>query len=110
MSPTPTNRPAIWKYLCNLATPNFGPWLVTGDLNEIVNKEGGFLVNDGLLWSLDLPSVGGGGNFTWHRNSRGQRSIARKLDRGLANLAWENTFPHAFVEVLCRLHSYYNPY
>lgn len=35
--------------------------------------------------------------------------MAKKLDRGLANLQWRMIFPDAFIEVLCRLHSDHNP-
>lgn len=35
--------------------------------------------------------------------------MAKKLDRGLANLQWRLKFPEAFIEVLCRLHSDHNP-
>lgn len=50
-----------------------------------------------------------GGRFTWHRNCRGNRVVAKKLDRGLANLQWRLEFPEAYVEVLSRLHSDHNP-
>jgi hypothetical protein len=33
----------------------------------------------------------------------------KKLDRGIANVEWRLSFPEAFVEVLCRLHSDHNP-
>lgn len=56
---------------------------------------------------VDLYTVGG--RFTWHRNCRGNRSIAKKLDRGLANLQCRLDFSEAFVEVLCHLHSDHNP-
>lgn len=56
---------------------------------------------------LDLPSTGG--FFTWHRNCKGHRAIARKLDRALANPSWSSSFPLGFLEILCRLHSDHNP-
>lgn len=56
---------------------------------------------------LDLPTTGG--RFTWHRTCRGERYVAKKLDRGMANMAWRLNFPKAFVEVLCRSRSDHNP-
>lgn len=73
-----------------------GSWLLIGDFNEIISpgeqRGGNFHQNraDGLLSVMDncnlidLNSVGG--KFTWHRNCRGQRSISKKLDRGMANM------------------------
>lgn len=55
---------------------------------------------------LELNTVGG--HLTWHR-TQGYRRMAKKLDRGLANLCWRLKFPEAYFEVLCRLHSDHNP-
>jgi hypothetical protein len=56
---------------------------------------------------INLTAVGG--RFTWHRNNNGLKILSKKLDRGLANVAWLLDFPEAFVEVLCRRHSDHNP-
>ena len=56
---------------------------------------------------LDLTTISG--RFTWHRNNNGIHILSKKLDRGLANIDWRMSFPEAFVEVLCRLHSDHNP-
>lgn len=56
---------------------------------------------------LDLSTTGG--RFTWHRNQNGIRILSKTLDRSLANVDWRITFPEAFVEVLCKLHSDHNP-
>jgi len=63
-----------------------------------------FLDNCNLL---NLTTIGG--SFTWHCNNNGLCILSKKLDRGLANVAWRLAFPEAFVEVLCRLHSDHNP-
>lgn len=47
----------------------------------------------------DLNTIGG--KFTWHCHRRGQRPIAKKLDRALAK---QLAFPEAIFEVLCRHH------
>lgn len=56
---------------------------------------------------LDLPTTRG--KFTWHRTCTGQRRIAKKLDRCIANLDMRLQFPEAFVEVLYRSRSDHNP-
>lgn len=35
--------------------------------------------------------------------------MAKRLERGLANLQWHLAFLEAFIEVLCRFHSDHNP-
>ncbi|PNX92520.1 ribonuclease H, partial [Trifolium pratense] len=96
-----------------------GPWCIMGDFNEIIapgeQRGGNFHPNRAAGLSsvmnhcnlLDLNSVGG--KFTWHRNCRGQRSISKKLDRGMANVTWRLNFPEAFLETLCRVNSDHNP-
>jgi hypothetical protein len=56
---------------------------------------------------LDITTLGG--RFTWHRNNNGLRILSKKLDRGLANVAWRLAFPEAFVDIICRMHSDHNP-
>ncbi|PNX93226.1 ribonuclease H, partial [Trifolium pratense] len=118
-SPTPSTRVNFWHYLCHLNSTISGAWLLMGDFNEIIapgeQRGGNFHQNraDGLISVMDncnlidLNCVGG--KFTWHRNCRGQRSIAKKLDRGMANLSWRLSFPEAFLETLCRSNSDHNP-
>ncbi|CAJ2665276.1 unnamed protein product [Trifolium pratense] len=118
-SPTPTIRANFWHYLCNLKETISGPWFLIGDFNEIIapsEQRGGIFTQsraDGLISVMDncdlvdLNSVGG--KFTWHRNCRGERSIAKKLDRGMANLQWRLIFPEAYLETLCRSNSDHNP-
>jgi len=118
-SPNPTMRPNFWTYLTNISHTINGPWMLIGDFNETLlpsDQRGGiFNHNRAGLFSnfmnncnlLDLTTTGG--RFTWHRNRNGIRILSKKLDRGLANVDWRISFPEAFVEVLCRLHSDHNP-
>lgn len=93
--------------------------MLIGDFNETIlpsDQRGGvynhsraalfsnFMSNSNLL---DLTTTGG--RFTWHRNHNGLRILSKKLDRAVANMNWRLSFPKAFVEVLCRLHSDHNP-
>jgi hypothetical protein len=118
-SPNPTLRTQFWSYLSNLSQTIIGPWMLIGDFNETLlpsDQRGGvynhsrttlfsnFMSNCNLL---DLTTTGG--KFTWHRNHNGLRILSKKLDRAIANINWRLSFPEAFVEVLCRLHSDHNP-
>lgn len=117
-SPTPSSRETFWQHLCNLSRNITSPWLLIGDWNEILlsgEQKGCFFSHNraesfgraldhcGLL---DIHSLGG--RFTWHR-THGCKHMAKKLNRALANIQWRLSFPEAFVEVLCRLHSDHNP-
>lgn len=89
-----------------------------GDFNEILfsgdQRGGNFLLSRAEAFArmidqcgmVDLHTIGG--RFTWHRNCKGNRSIAKKLDRTLANIQWRLGFLEDFVEVLCRFHSDHN--
>lgn len=117
-SPIPANRPPTWQHLCQLSNSISEPWLVVGDFNDIImssEQNGGSFVQhraNALLSMMDscdllhLPTAGG--HFTWHKNCRGHRQVAKKLDRGMANSSWRTAFSQAFVEVQCRLHSDHN--
>lgn len=118
-SPNYTLRPPFWTYLSNLSQTITGPWMLIGDFNETIlpsEQRGGIynhtraahfsnLMNNCNL--LDITTTGG--NFTWHRNRNGLRILSKKLDRGIANINWRLSFPEAFMEILCRLHSDHNP-
>jgi len=71
-----------WEYLVSLKPTLTGPWLLIGDLNEII-----------------LPSESRGGKFLINRAARFQEVIRE----------WRIQFPEAFVEHLCRLHFHHNP-
>ncbi|XP_071680095.1 uncharacterized protein [Lolium perenne] len=100
------NKYLTWDYLRNLHAQCNMPWLVLGDLNEILypfEKEGGnprplhFMqaFRDALV-DCDLSDLGYvGDKFTWHRGH-----IRERLDRALSNEAWNNKFPHAVLENL----------
>lgn len=117
-SPRPTSRDTFWQYLCNVSQNIDTPWLLLGDWNEILlpgeQKNCIFSHNRATAFWNVLDSCGlldlqtSGGKFTWHR-MEGYKHMAKKLDRGIANLQWRLAFPEAFIEVLCRLHSDHNP-
>lgn len=117
-SPNSTSRELFWQHLCNLSLSIDFPWFLIGDWNEILlpGEQKGCIFSHSRaasFWNvldtcglLDINTTGG--KFTWHRK-QGYKLMAKKLDRGLANLQWRLKFPNAFIEVLCRLHSDHNP-
>lgn len=56
---------------------------------------------------IDIPWTGE--KFTWHHKCRGNTYVAKRLDRGLADMSWQWVFPDSYVEVLNRIHSDHNP-
>lgn len=89
-SPIPSLRAPFWNYLCTLGNSINNPWVLIGDFNEILlpgDQRGGlFSTVRAKAFAqvldrcnlVDLNTLGG--QFTWHRNNRGNRSIAKKLD------------------------------
>jgi len=118
-SPNFTMHHNLWSYLTNISHNITSLWMLIGDFNETFipsEQRGGiFNQNRAALFSnfmnscnlLDLSTTGS--RFTWHRNKNAICILSKKLDRSLANVDWRITFPKAFVEVLCRLHSDHNP-
>lgn len=117
-SPNPSTRDNFWHYLCSISPSIQCPWLLLGDWNEILlpSEQKGciFLQPRAAAFGNVLDFCGlldlntSGGKFTWHRK-QGYKHMAKRLDRGLANLHWRLAFPEAYIEVLCRLHSDHNP-
>ena len=118
-SPIPSIRVGLWDYLRSLKQRVRFPWLVLGDFNEIKCRSevrGGKFVRNranifaSCLEDCELLDVGMmGGCFTWQRYVEGQQSIAKKLDRVVADIHWRMLFPNAVVEVLPRFYSDHNP-
>jgi hypothetical protein len=118
-SPIYTKRLELWQHLTSLNANFDGPWMIIGDFNEITlpsdQKGGNFSQNraDALLRVMDechfVDVVTTSNKFTWARNCAGQRRISKRLDRGIANLPWQLTFPDAYIEVLGRFHLDHHP-
>ena len=63
-----------------------------------------------VLEACELLDLGADGQkFTWFRKCSGVRTMAKRLDRALSNLAWRHEFPEAFLENLPCLHSDHAP-
>ncbi|XP_050365473.1 uncharacterized protein LOC126784002 [Argentina anserina] len=96
------------------------PWLVVGDLNEMMcsdEKDGGaawipsrhkFLGN--FVDSNGLMDIGfKGQNFTWERKENGTVVLQERLDRALINNDWLLRWPDTNLTHLSRLGSDHNP-
>lgn len=109
-SVVPANRPLFWQYLYNLRASITTPWVQIGDFNEITlpgDQRGGRYNHPRAIAMLDMMDScdmvdipWSRGRFTWHHRCRGNTYVAKKLDRGLADMAWQWAFPDVFVEVL----------
>jgi exonuclease III len=95
-----------WDRVRELKAVNTMPWLLMGDMNEILypfEKEGGnarpvqFMeAFRDVISECGLSDLGySGDKFTWHRGG-----IRERLDRGLASDAWRNKFPDALIQNL----------
>jgi hypothetical protein len=95
-----------WDRFRSLHQQNNLPWIVMGDLNEILfdsEKEGGRVRPQRFIKAFhdtlddcQLSDVGYVGDmFTWHRGAMRER-----LERGVANIDWSQMHPDAAI-VLC---------
>ena len=63
-----------------------------------------------MMSDCEVSNLGHQGpNFTWHKHIHGVRYLAKRLDKALASSDWQTSFPKAYVETLCRIHSDHNP-
>lgn len=101
-------KPLFWNQLENLVMNINSPWIMIGDLNEILTSDekfGGrslgscsrnylenFMNNTG---TIDLGF--NGHMFTWRNNRLGLAHIRQRLDRAVANDSWKILFPNAGI-------------
>ncbi|KAG7593406.1 Reverse transcriptase domain [Arabidopsis thaliana x Arabidopsis arenosa] len=112
-------RQVVWDNLVDIGNSRDDPWLVLGDLNEIVDnteKLGGparaeftffpfrNMISDCRL--REVPSIGN--RFSW-AGDRNNLWIQCRLDRALGNEAWFHLFPRAQAEYLERIGSDHRP-
>ena len=120
-SPNFNKHQLFWDYLRNLATLVDLPWVLIGDLNDMLledEKLGGLPLNRNRLNAfrncLDncrLMDLGfHGPHFTWTNKSPDwHRHINECLDRGLGNAEWKILFPTAEIHHLPRVKSDHCP-
>lgn len=103
-------RHESWNLLRGLAGESSLPWCVVGDFIDMMfaqEKIGGRphsrVLLDGFKETINdcgLMDMGFIGNEFTRERSRGHHNwLHERLDRGLANLSWQNMFPDAQVRV-----------
>lgn len=100
-----------WNLIRNLSMRSELPWCIIGDFNDLMYKEekiGGNQHPTRLLHGFtdvvnecglqDLGFIGD--KFTWEKSRETPNWIQERLERGLANREWCQSFPLAEVRVL----------
>ena len=96
------------------------PWVCFGDFNYTLSQED---VNGGstssqpitnhlrdLMFEFSAVDLGFSGNkFTWVRGKWGSAAIKRRLDKGIASIAWRLAFPKACISHLGAVCSDHTP-
>ncbi|XP_057453246.1 uncharacterized protein LOC130745123 [Lotus japonicus] len=118
-SPIPEQREILWQHLTQLRESISIPWLLVGDMNEVLQpsevRGGDFIPSRAHRFAsvldkcrlIDLGLVGG--NYMWFRNRNNIIILSKRLDRALGDVDWRLAFPEASVEILTRVHSYHSP-
>ncbi|KAG7551546.1 Reverse transcriptase zinc-binding domain [Arabidopsis thaliana x Arabidopsis arenosa] len=112
-------RQAVWDKLIDIGTIRNEPWLVLGDLNEIIDnteKLGGPARAESTFFPFrnmisdcrlrEVPSIGN--RFSW-AGDRHNQWVQCRLDRALGNAAWFHIFPRVQAEYLERIGSDHRP-
>ncbi|CAL1381560.1 unnamed protein product [Linum trigynum] len=114
-NPALIQRRELWTAIRRIAEEVTEPWLLAGDFNSIlqpVDKLGGTPFDaarardfqDCVLDAGLLDMGFSGPPFTWFRTC-----LKERLDRGLANPAWNSAFPDTIISHLPRLRSDHRP-
>ena len=109
-TPYPREKEKFWKSLNHTIQEEYLPWVMFGDLNEVVaenEKLGGRsiwkrrLCLKNFLQEVDGIDLGFvGRKFTWENKQQGIALIKERLDRAVASRSWIHRFPQAVVEHL----------
>ncbi|CAN1177890.1 hypothetical protein LINPERHAP2_LOCUS33369 [Linum perenne] len=108
-SPQLINRRPLWEQLRAFSTDCQLPWLVIGDLNEIINPSE--RRGDSPSWqqrtfplreNVDYCSLI---DLGWQRRDSRFGILQERLDRGLSNISWRSLFPEASILHLPRTYS-----
>ena len=107
-------KSVFWEELTDFLVRAKLPWLLFGDLNEIVDQSEKFggrkVYGKRLFLKQFLQEVGGvdlgftGTRFTWQGNG-----VKERLDRAVASSSWIHRFNEAFVSHLARDQSDHSP-
>lgn len=97
----------LWENLERVVSNCEKPWLVIGNLNEVVDeseKQGGKPVwKKQLILKPFLNEIGGidmgflGSRFTWSNGCASLASIKEMIDRAVADQMWISMYPKAII-------------
>ncbi|CAM8996214.1 unnamed protein product [Rhodiola kirilowii] len=113
-------RSKSWELLRRLKSMSNLPWCVFGDFNEILqysettsriaHRRCSMEQFQETLNSCDLFDLGFRGHkFTFSNRRQGENEVKCRLDRVLANSAWQTLFPNSIVQHLVAHHSDHSP-
>ncbi|XP_022741796.1 uncharacterized protein LOC111293263 [Durio zibethinus] len=119
-SPRLKEREILWENLKIVASKYDLPWLVVGDLNEVLtseDKRGGAPVSSAKLRKVhsclnhcNLIDLGfKGAKFTWSNLRYAQQLIQERIDYVPNNPPWKFLHPIAMISHLPRVRSDYRP-
>lgn len=102
------DRKSLWSNLVAIGT-NASPWIVTGDFNSLLTYEdrvNGNPVTEAELRDFneciiaaDLIQLQSTGHyFSWSNKGMGNSRIQSRIDWGLGNLCWINTFDPTIID------------
>ncbi|KAL0676411.1 hypothetical protein Bca4012_004392 [Brassica carinata] len=116
--PVKGKRNEVWERLTRIGTKRKGPWIMTGDFNEMIDpseKLGGAArdIDEGKEFRQMLHANGlwnikhFGYQFSW-AGTRNNENVQCRLDRTVANKEWLDMFPQAsatYLQKVCSDHS-----
>lgn len=116
----PALKPFFRDDLIKIGDAFSGPWVLAGDVNDVMqqcDKFGGRPVaqssNDRFRGMVDrngLIDLGYiGSAYTWNNKRHGKANIRERLDPGFANGLWRALFPFAVVSHLTSFNSDHKP-
>ncbi|XP_019095662.1 PREDICTED: uncharacterized protein LOC104763574 [Camelina sativa] len=117
--PVRGERGKVWERLTRIGIERRGPWMMTGDFNELVDpseKKGGPVRSmatcvefQQMLSACGLWEVRHKGyQFSWFGN-RNEELVQCRLDRTVANQEWMELFPEAQAVYLKKVSSDHSP-
>ena len=117
--PIKGRRSDVWERITRIGTLRTGPWVMTGDFNELIDpseKLGGAergeeegkdfrqMLRACGLWNIQNI----GYQFSW-AGTRNNETVQCRLDRTVANQEWSDMFPQALATYLQKVCSDHSP-
>lgn len=106
MSPYTCEKSTFWNELGETLGNSNLPWILLGDLNEVMNEGDRPLWQKKLYMKPVLQSIGAidlgfnGKHFTWENNQKGRGLIKERIDRAFLDKNWLSMFPFTKVQHL----------